>query len=447
MKKLNNVIRKILTIIILLGLTIGNSYSQEIINTLKLDSLFKILDENNKFMGSIAISHNGKIIYSKTIGYDDIKTNKKSSINSKYRIGSISKMFTASLIFKAIEEKKIKLSQTIDKFFPSIENANKITISNLLNHRSGIYSFTDEKNYLKWNTIPKSENEMIEIIAKGKSKFEPDSKAEYSNSNYILLSYILEKIYNQSFNIILGEKIIKPLELKNTYLGRKININENECLSYKLIINWTKEPETDISIPLGAGGIVSNPIDLVKFIEELFAEKIINKKSLEQMTKIKDNYGMGIFQFPFYEKKGYGHTGGIDGFSSILAYFNDDDLAIALTSNATNFDNNNIVIGALSAYFNRPYDIPSFKNVELKSEDLDKYLGIYSSKQIPLKITINKENSILTAQASGQPSFSLNATDNDTFKFDPAGITIIFKTEQKQMILKQGTGEYIFNKE
>ena len=202
-----------------------------------------------------------------------------------------------------------------------------------------------------------------------------------------------------------------------------------------------------MSIPLGAGAVVSNPSDLTKFIEALFAGKIISEKSLEQMTTLKDNYGMGIFQIPFYEKKGFGHTGGIDGFTSMLAYFPDDKLSVALTSNATGYDNNNIVIGALSCFFNQPYELPTFKTVALKTEDLDKYLGIYASKDIGLKITVSKNDKTLMAQATGQSSFPLDATDTDVFKFDQASIVLEFTPNEKKMVLKQGGGVFTFYRE
>jgi len=169
----------------LLALVVNSVFSQNF-NARRMDSLFQILEANNKFMGSIAISENGKTIYTKSIGFDDIASFKKSSINTKYRIGSISKMFTASLIFKAVEEKKVSLSQTIDKYFPTLKNANKITIRNLLNHRSGIHDFTNDPEYLNWHTQLQSKTKMIERIANREIVFEPDTKGQYSNSNYIL---------------------------------------------------------------------------------------------------------------------------------------------------------------------------------------------------------------------------------------------------------------------
>ncbi len=430
---------------VLIAFIFGTTIAQTL-NTAKLDSLFQILETKDKFMGSIAISENGKLLYAKSIGKDDIATNKHSNSLSKYRIGSISKMFTSCLIFKAIEEGKLNLNQTIESYFPSIQNASKITIGNLLNHRSGIHNFTNDENYLTYNTEPKTEKQMIELIANGKSDFEPDSKADYSNSNYVLLSYILEKAYKKPYKEILTSKIIKPLKLKNTYFGSKTNIQNNECYSYSFGEQWQKENETDMSIPMGAGAIISNPTDLVQFIEALFANKIINQSSLEQMKTIKDKFGMGIFQIPFYEKQGFGHTGGIDGFGSVLSYFPENKLAIALCSNGRIYDNNNVLIAALSSYYNKSFQIPNFNVIELKSEDLDKYLGEYSKENFPLKITVTKKDNKLFAQATGQSEFPLEAIEKDAFEFSAANIRIEFIPKENQLTIIQGGRKTIMTK-
>ncbi|MHB1277715.1 MAG: serine hydrolase domain-containing protein [Bacteroidia bacterium] len=428
------------------GLISYFSFAQDFDRT-KLDSYFVALDKNNKFMGSVAVSQNGKLIYTKTIGYADFGNKVKANENSKYRIGSISKTFTAVLVFKAVEKGKINLDETIDTFFPGIKNANKITIRHLLYHRSGIPNFTDQKDYLSWNSIAKSEKEMLEIIERSGSDFEPDSKAQYSNSNYVLLSYILEKSFKKPYADLLIEHICKPVALTNTYLGGKISTKRNECNSYGFTGTWELQTETDISIPLGAGGIVSTPSDLVRFTDALFSGKLIRTEDLEQMKTMNENFGIGLFRYPFYNSVGYGHTGGIDGFSSLFSHFRDGNISYALVSNGSNFNNNDISIAVLSAVFNKPYEVPEFKMYELKSEDLDKYLGVYSSSLLPLKITISKDNTTLIAQATGQSAFLLEAIEKDKFKFDPAGVLVEFKPAENMLILFQGGRRIAFTKE
>ena len=435
-----------ISILFFLLLFSASSYAQKL-NTARLDSLMQILEANNVFMGSVAISQNGKILYSKAVGYADVESSVKSTTETKYRIGSISKMFTAAMIFKAVEEKKLTLDKTIDSYFPSVENAKKITIGNLLNHRSGIHSFTDDSDYLSWCTQPKSVKEIVDIVAKGKSEFEPGSKAKYSNSNYILLSVILEKIYKKPYGELLQSKIVKPMCLQNTYMGGKINIENKECYSYRFNEKWIKAMETDMSVPLGAGAVVSNPADLTLFIQGLFSGKIISQGSLTQMTTMTENFGMGMFLYPLYNMKLYGHTGGIDGFSSMLTIMPEDNVSVAITSNGSSFSINTIMLDALSCFYGKPFEIPSFKTIALSSEELDKYLGVYASSQLPLKITITKNGNKLTAQGTGQQPFGLDAFDKNLFKGINGMIVLEFKPEAGQMVLKQGGATFLFTRE
>lgn len=432
---------------ILLSFTSFLGFSQSL-DKEKLNAYFDALEKSNRFMGSVAVSRNGELIYTKSLGFADVESQIKANENSKYRIGSITKTFTATLVMKAVETNKLSLDQTLDKYYPAVKNAPKITISQLLNHRSGIHNLTDDAAYASYYTQQKTEAELLDIIVKGGTDFEPDTKFAYSNSNYILLTFILEKSYKKPYAELLKEFITKPLGLKDTYVGGKINLQNKEVNSYTVGENWIKAPETDISVPLGAGSIVSTPIDLVKFSDALFGGKIVNNKSLEQMKTLKDNFGLGLFQMPFYDKKGFGHNGGIDGFSSVFIHFPNDGVSYALTSNGTNFNNNDISIAVLSALFNKPFSIPEFKpGITVTSEELDKYLGIYSSAAIPIKVTISKKDKTLLGQATGQPAFPLEATEKDKFSFSQAGVILEFDPAKKTMLLKQGGGEYKFTRD
>jgi CubicO group peptidase (beta-lactamase class C family) len=348
---------------------------------------------------------------------------------------------------RAVEQQLIQLEQTIEGFFPTIKNANKITIRHLLSHRSGIHNFTDDKDFLTWNTQPQSEKAMMERLSQLGSDFQPDYKFSYSNSNYVLLTFLLEKVMKDKYPSLLKKFILQPIGLKNTFYGGKINVSKNESKSYTYRDGWKAESETDMSIPLGAGAIVSNPADIILFSEALFNGKIIQPESLVIMTNMKDNYGLGLFVIPFYDKKGYGHTGGIDGFNAVFSYFPEDKVAYALTSNGTNFINNKISIALLSAVFGRPFDIPVFKIFELSIQELDLYVGTYSTPNFPLKITISREGNSLMAQATGQPAFPLSPIAQHKFQYEQAGVSMEFDPEKKTLQMKQAGRTINFTKE
>ncbi len=412
----------------------------------KLHDYFDVLEENNKFMGSVAISKGDSLIFTRSVGYLDFEINKKINSRSKFRIGSISKTFTSVLILKAEEDGKLNLDDTIESYFPDIPNSNKITVDNLLSHRSGIFNFTDSSDYTDYMLEPKSRAELIDIISNFDSSFKPGRRSSYSNSNYVLLTIILEKIYSKDYSEILLDKIIKPLRLNSTYYGGVININDNEARSYMYAGKWIKQDETDPSIPLGAGGIVSNPIDLVKFSYLLFNGKILKEESLKKMKKMNGQFALGLFDIPFYNKNGFGHTGGIDGFSSVFSAFTDDDIYYALNSNGTNFNNNDISIAVLSEVFEKPYEIPVFLNFEVNHRDLMKLIGSYSSKQIPLIIQVSVENNVLIIQATGQPKISLDAIEKNLFKSEVVGAELEFVPDENSFILKQNGAKIKFEK-
>jgi CubicO group peptidase (beta-lactamase class C family) len=251
-------------------------------------------------------------------------------------------------------------------------------------------------------------------------------------------------VYGRPFSELLKEKITKPLHLKNTYYGSTININNNESVSYSYLGKWKLEPETNLSIPQGAGGIVSNPTDLNLFTENLFLGNIVSKQSLETMKTIEKKYGFGMFKFSYLDELNFGHTGGIDGFRSFTIYFPKDKLAISMTSNALNYSQKEILIAISNTFHHKTIELPTFSEIKVTSEDLDKYLGIYSSEEIPPKITITKEGNTLIAQVTGQSAFPLESTSENVFTFNQAGVKIEFNPSEKTMILYQGGGEFNF---
>src|SRR5690606_37927182 len=174
----------------------------------------------------------------------------------------------------------------------------------------------------------------------------------------------------------------------------------------------------------------------------LFQYKILKKESIEQMkpnnTKRKETFGRGLMLIPFYENIFYGHGGDTYGTHSIVAYNEQDHLGLAFAINGERFPHNDFAIGILSIIYGKDYEFPSFNTITLKSEDLDKFLGTYSSPNFPLKLTITKEGNVLKGQGSGQPVFPLECYETNKFKFDQAKLNLEFIPEENKMILNQG---------
>ena len=432
-----------------LGLCSLTTKAQQL-NTAKLDSLLNGLAANNKMMGSLALSHEGHVVYSRAFGDAQLTPKMPATPATHYRVGSISKVFTAVMIMQLVEEKKLALTTPLATFFPQLPNAATITIDQLLSHRSGLHSLTDDAAYLTYMNQPKTQTELLAIMAAPKADFEPGAKFVYSNTNFILLGYIVEKLTRMPFAQALQKRIATKVGLKNTYYGGKIDAKKQEAQSYETTASgWKLNSETDMSIPGGAGAVVSTPADLDRFMEALFGGKLVSAASLEQMKTIRDGYGRGLMQMPFGSKLSYGHGGAIDEFMSMMSYFPDDKLAITVCTNGRNYNLNDAMLGVLNIYFGKPYRIPNFtvSSFMPAATDLDRYAGTYGSPQFPLKITVSREGAILKAQATGQGAFPLEAVSKDIFKFDGAGIRMEFDAAKPTFVLLQGGKSVPFTKE
>jgi CubicO group peptidase (beta-lactamase class C family) len=412
----------------------------------KMDSLLTYLYENNKFMGSLCIREGENVVFNKAYGFADVEKNISADRFTKYKIGSISKTFTAVMIMQLIEEKKLNLQTKLNRFYPKIPNAEKISIYDVLHHRSGIVDYVNQDTTFHQSLDKKyAKEDIIKVITANASKFEPGSKYEYSNSNYFLLGCIIETLTKRSFAENLETRIVKKAKLSNTfYSENRINSANNESYSFLHDgTKWNQMPESHNSIPFSSGGITSNPADLTRFLDALFHEKLVNKKSLEQMKEIVEGYGIGLAKIPFGERKFYGHGGVIDQYRSLMGYYPAEDLSYALICSSTNYDLNDAVIGILSIYYKMPFPFPTFTKIDRSKTEA--FLGTYSCKDLPIKITVSEKNNELIAQATGQSAFPLTFKEEKTFIFAPAGIEMIFG--ENSFVLKQGGMSFNFSKE
>lgn len=420
-----------------------NSFGQSETKYEKIDSLLTYLATNNKFMGSIAIQESDKVVFEKSYGFADVKNKIKADASTRYKIGSITKMFTSVVIFQLVEEKKLALDTKLSKFFPSIKNSENISIENLLEHSSGIYSFTNDADYKEYAKSPKTRAELMKKIKAGNPVFEPGESAEYSNSNFVLLGWIIEDLTKKTYAENIKTRIIQKAGLKNTGFASEI---KNEAISYHSNgKTWEEADKEDMSIPGGAGAILSNASDLTKFINALYSGKLISQPSLLTMTATEKGYGKGILTMPFGERKFFGHTGGIEDFTSTLGYYPKEKFAVSLLDNGQAYGMNDIMIGVLSIYYKMPYRFPNLKTVNVDVAILKKYEGTYGASNFPLKISITEENGVLICQATGQESFPLNPLSETKFNFDPAGLELVFSPNA--MTILQGGQEFKLTKE
>lgn len=422
------------------------------LDTAKLDQFLDRLAEKNKAMGSLTIAKDGEVIYARAIGYArvDEATKKPLDTASRFRIGSITKTFTAVMILQLVEEGKLKLTDTLDRFFPDLPNARKITVAHVLAHRAGIPNVrrTAEpgKNV---NTLPISKDEILALIVKAEPAFEPGTRFLYSNSGYFLLGVMVEKLTGKPYAGALEARITSKLGLKDTYTATgNIDVSKGEALTYFHDgQGWKQGIETHPSILFGGGQIVSTPQDLARFIQGLFALKLISQASLTQMTTMQDGYGFGLEPYTFAGRTFYGHAGGADNYGSWLAYLPAEKLVVVYTTNAKVYPVADIVRGVAEICYHQPFQIPSFEAIAVPPEILEKYVGVYASPEAPVKFTVTRQGSTLFIQPGSQAAAPLEPTAADKFQLLGGRITFEFDAAKNQLIHKRGGAPRVFTKE
>ncbi|HEX9760051.1 MAG TPA: serine hydrolase [Candidatus Acidoferrales bacterium] len=430
----------------MLVLVWSTSGHAQTLDTATLDLLFDRLLEKNKGMGGLTVARDGKVLYSRSFGYSLITDAEKRPLTAetKYRIASITKTYTAVMIFQLVEEGRLKLADTLDKFFPQIPNASRITIAHILAHRSGIADIATDDVF---GRQPRTRDEVVARIAQGKPQFEPDTMHRYSNAGYVLLGFIVEKAGGKPYPDALRDRIASKLGLRNTYAGTgKTDPGRNESLSYRYLGGWREAEEIDFSVVAGAGGIVSSTGDMATFIKAVFDLNLISKDSLTQMTTMRDGEGMGLEPHTFAGKTCYGHTGGSGSSGAWLTYCPEEKLALAYATNAKIYPVRDIVAGVFDVYWNRPFQVPSFEAFNVSPDVLDRYVGIYIIPGTPARMTVTRNGGTLFLQAGRGDAIPLEATAENIFQILP-GATVEFDAAKGQMTIKRPQGERVFTKE
>ncbi|MEL6390151.1 MAG: serine hydrolase [Bacteroidota bacterium] len=417
-----------------------------------LDSLLTHYESNDRYMGGIAVAQDGEVIYSRELGFESVQKEIRASDRTVYRIGSITKTYTATMVFRFMEEGKLRLEDPLSKFYPDIANANQITIGHMLRHQSGIHNFTNDADYITYMSFKKSQADLLTIFNKLPSDFEPGSDMEYSNTAFVLLGWIIEQVSGMSYSDFLEQEILSKLKLQHTYY-QKLEDGSNDVAagSYtKPGDRWINSTVTHLSIPAGAGAIISTASDVALFLDGLMTGQIISEASLQEMMKVEYGMGCGLFPFPFGTREFFGHNGGIDGFSSTSGYYDKDEISFAILGNGVQTTTNDMAIGVLSCVFDTDFEFPSFVVVEVPTSVLERYVGTYSATGFPLDIAITSDGTQLYGQATGQGRFPLSATSKSTFTFSASGIQIEFTVNEVgdyDMNFSQGGMDVVFEKE
>lgn len=372
----------------------------------KLNAVVEAYQTNRRFIGSVLVMKSGRTLLEKGYGFANLELDVPNKPDTKFRLGSITKQFTATAVLQLAEQGKLSVNDAACKYLEGCPDTWKgITIHQLLTHTSGIPSYTSDKDFAqpRMMRVPLTP---IEIVMLSKDKpldFAPGTDWKYDNTGYVFLGAIIEKVSGEKYADYLKKHIFGPLDMQDTGYDDTGTILKNRAAGYRPSESgFQNAAYLDMSLPYAAGSLYSTVRDLYRWDRALYTEKAITKFSREKMfTAEKHDYGYGLVVAPMFKRRQVGHVGGINGFSSEIIRFIDDDVAVIVLSN--NEAGNAAGLGAALAgsLFGEPVTLPGAqKEVAVDPKLLDRYIGKYQVG--PLLVTVTNEAGHLMIQPAGQ---------------------------------------------
>lgn len=310
----------------------------------QIDELMKTYNTYRQFNGAVLVAENGKVIFKKGYGLANMEWGIPVETDTKFRLGSITKQFTSMLILQLVQEGKIKLEGKLTDYLPDYrkDTGDRVTVHQLLNHTSGIPSYTGLPNFFQEiSRNPYSVTDFVKKYTSGDLEFEPGSKFSYNNSGYFLLGAIVERITGKSYEQALKERILDPLGMKNTGYDLHATILAKRASGYeKRPGGYVNAPYLDMSLPYAAGSLYSTVEDLYLWDQALYTDKLLSAQLKEQMYKpALNNYAYGwAIRKPQIGPQGEAvtiieHGGGINGFNTVITRMPETKNLIVLLNN------------------------------------------------------------------------------------------------------------------
>ncbi len=331
------------------------------------------------FNGSVLVADQGKVIYKKGFGLANMEWEIPNTPDTKFRLASITKQFTATAVLQLAAQGKIKLDGKLSDYLPEYRKdiGDKVTVHQLLNHTSGIPSYTGLPGFFQdVSRTPFKVDDFVKKYASNDLEFEPGSKFSYNNSGYFLLGAIIEKVTGKPYEQVLKESIFEPLGMKNSGYDRFDTLLKKRATGYqKTADGYVNAPYLDMSIPYSAGSLYSTVEDLYLWDQALYADSLLNAQFKELMFKPNlENYAYGwtIRKAGFDDKiPVIQHNGGINGFSTTIIRFPAEKGLIVMLDNTATGGNIDRLSSELSKIlYDRPYDMPKMTIVELLAKTI-----------------------------------------------------------------------------
>jgi CubicO group peptidase (beta-lactamase class C family) len=374
-----------------------------------------------RFMGSVMVAKSNSIVFIKGYGTANREYEIPNAQNTKFRIGSITKQFTAVCVLKLQEQEKLSLDDLVSKF---VENCpahwNEITIRHLLTHTSGIPNYSSLPRYFQMSKFHWSPAKWIERFRDSPLEFAPGAGSKYSNSGYFLLGYIVEKASGAHYEDYLQETVFKPLGMANSGYDHFAKILPHRAAGYTWDgAQWKNAAYIDTSVPYAAGALYSTAEDFFLWYQCWREHKILSEASWKTITASARN-SSGSFEFGINISEQFGHRvfqhgGGINGFRSFMSWFPEADFFVCAFGNADSAKSDRVVKNLAAIMFKKPLTLPQQKiAVQLSPTQLETLVGRYELRP-NFVFTATVSGDRLFVQATGQSRIEFLAESENNF--------------------------------
>lgn len=430
----------------------------------KIDQYMNAVVNLDHFMGSVLVARGNRVLLAKGYGMADVKANTPNTPETEFRIGSVTKQFTAMAILMLQEEHKLKVQDPVCKYVPACpKDWQPIKIFNLLTHTSGIPNFTAFPNYIKVRTESLTPAQLVNLFKDKPLDFTPGAKFSYSNSGYVLLGYIIERVSGESYRQFLQQKIFGPLGMKHSDYDDSHPDEKTHAKGYSYVSDkFEPAPYVNMSVPFSAGALYSTVEDMYIWDRALTTHKLVPESLQKEMftphvpvtgdlAKIQgatggEHYGFGWFIKDEFGRKEYSHEGGIAGFTSLNGWFPEQNVYVIVLDNMTSPNIFEVGKNLAAIAFGEKYTIPkAFKAISLPAKDLEKFVGFYQMAPKRL-ITITQTGDQLKTQLTGQPAFPIYPESKTRFFLKAVRAEVLFQVNGKDqvtgLVIQQGGGQF-----
>lgn len=394
--------------------------------------------ERKDFSGAILIAHRGKILISKAYGMANYELGFPNTTKTKFRIASISKQFTAAAVLLLEQRGLLNGQDPIAKFVPDFPRGQQITLANLVTHTSGITGNMETLPEIAQDReVFHSLEDVVAMLKKSSPASDPTPKTRYSNKNFVLLAFIIEKVSGQSYGAFLRQNIFEPLEMKDTGNEEYLQVVRGLASGYEPGISGIdKAPLDDYWNNVGAGSLYSTVEDLYKWDRALYTGRLLTEESRRKMFTplLLGGYGYGWGIRERFGHKVFTHNGRTPGFDGDISRYPDDDAVTIFLGNIGSGAADSIRQDLGAILFGGKYSEPErIVQVPIDPKSLEQYAGKYG--MFPgYSLTVRKVNDHLVLSAEGTPSSVLTPESETTFFMRALYATVIFKKDAEGKI-------------